>query len=80
MVIEANATLICSNAKFIYDGHVSRDVEIVLDDGVESRRGGRRDIATGIITIGVCGERWGCCGIGVAGVWGGVWRGEAIWR
>jgi len=39
VVIDANATLIGSNAKFVDNGHVSGDGEIVLDDGVESRRG-----------------------------------------
>lgn len=38
VIVEANAAFISSNAKFVDDGHVSRDGEILLDDGVEGGR------------------------------------------
>ena len=78
MVVQANVTLVGADTKFVDDGHVSRDGEIVLHSGVEGGRCGRRDETTGIIAVGVCREGRGGGGGGVTGV-GRLGRGrEAI--
>ena len=35
MVVDLNAAFICTNTEFVDDGHMSRDGEILLDNGVE---------------------------------------------
>ena len=59
MVVDLNVAFVCTNAKFVDDGLMSRDVEIVLDNRVEGGGGGCSYIRTGVATVGMHGQCWG---------------------
>ena len=56
MIVEANAAFIGMNAEFVYNGHVARDSEVMLNNRVESRGGGCSDITTCVVAVGMGGE------------------------